>query len=80
MMTAESLVGMPAMAMGGAVTNNTQSSSSTAITNNLKGFMEGATFHIREEADMEKISKYLYRELEIARTQRGGSRNPGMRW
>ena len=71
MMTAESLVGMPAMAMGGAVTNNNQSSSSTAVTNNFDGFMKGTTFHVREEADVDKISDDILRKQQIAEAQRG---------
>ncbi len=76
---AESMIGSPMLA-GATSINNTSATNQSNVTNNFKGFMDGATFQVREEADMKKISEYLYRELETARTQRGGGRNPGMRW
>lgn len=68
---AETLVGVPGSVMSGAITNNNQSSNSTAVTNNYEGFMKGAKLTVREEADIDRIAKELLRMKQIAEGQRG---------
>lgn len=41
---------------GGGTTNN-----STSSTVNFDGFMRGATLVVREEADIERIARQLYK-------------------
>lgn len=51
---------------GGGTTNN-----STSSTVNFDGFMRGATLVVREEADIEKIARELYRHTKAAARRNG---------
>lgn len=69
-MHAEKLVGNPInLSMAGV------SSNSNATTNNYQsdfnGFMQGAVFNVREEADIDKISDSLLKKQQQAEAQRG---------
>ncbi|MFI3730535.1 tape measure protein [Vagococcus fluvialis] len=67
---AESMIGSPVLA-GATNVNNTSSSSQTQVTNNYEGFMKGASFVVREEADINKIADQLLRMKRTAEAQRG---------
>lgn len=51
---------------GGGTTNN-----STSSTVNFDGFMRGATLVVREEADIEKIARELYRHTKAVARRNG---------
>ncbi len=74
--SAESALGSVSVGSHSNTTNNTNTSKSN-VTNNYEGFMRGTNFTVREEADIDRISRELFKRWEIARSQRG-VRNIGM--
>lgn len=51
--------------------NNTSNSNSKTINNTFSGMMEGATFVVREEADINKIARQLQQVVSHAQTKQG---------
>lgn len=51
--------------------NNTSNSNSKTINNTFSGMMEGATFVVREEADINKIASQLQQVVAHAQTKQG---------
>lgn len=70
--SAESALNIGARATGNANNyNNNSNSTNKTVNNTFSGMMEGATFVVREEADINKIARQLQQVVSHAQTKQG---------
>lgn len=70
---AEQVMGnLPSLGFAGAA--NTSNSTTNHYSSDFKGFMDGAIFQVREEADIEKVANAILKNKEIAEAQKGKRR------